>query len=231
MRAWTYQEVKRKVERELDLTEEAFIDENEMMDYCNAAIDEAEAEILKIHEDYFLTSEPLELVSGTANYPLPTSTYAAKLRALVYSSGGRIYSIARVRGSAKYLDIAETNNSPSGSEDYRYFLSNAGTEDGFQINLVPPSREDGEVVTVWFIRNAERVTDASDVIDIPEFAQFIVTYMKAMCRAKENGGEMPADAAALVEQQRKLMIETLTQMVPDDDDTVEQDMSHYVEHN
>lgn len=68
-------------------------------------------------------------------------------------------------------------------------------------------------------------------IECPEFANFIMTYVKALCNAKENGGKITQEDAALIEQQRGMMVDTLTQMVQDDDDTVTQDLSHYFEHS
>lgn len=232
MRAWTYAELEAKVQKDLDMQEELFVTPTEMMGYCNEAIDEAEAEIMKIHEDYFLTSDSIALVNGTSDYDLPDDIYAQKIRGITYNDGSQVYEVRRIRNYHKFLRIAESGLANNAQEDYQYYLKNPGTADGYQMVLVPPSREDSsDNVTLWYIRNAERITDSGDVLDIPEFANFVMAYMKAMCRAKENGGEMPSDAAALVQQQRKQMVDTLTEQVPDDDNTVQMDLSHYWEHS
>ena len=42
---WTWAQVKTKIMNDLDLNEETFIRPSELLEYCNEAIDEAEAEI------------------------------------------------------------------------------------------------------------------------------------------------------------------------------------------
>jgi hypothetical protein len=71
MRYWTFAEIKAKVESDLGMEDEDFVSADEMLAYGNEAIDEAEAEIHTINEDYFLTMGPISLVSGTDSYDLP----------------------------------------------------------------------------------------------------------------------------------------------------------------
>lgn len=232
MRLWTYAEIDAKVRKDTDTKDENFISPTEMMGYCNEAIDEAEAEILTLYEDYFLTSEALSLVEGTANYDLPSDIYAQKIRSIIYSDGANtLYEIKPISNLQKFLKIAEGQMAGGEAEDYRYFLKNSATE-GNQLVLVPESREtSATVATLWYIRNALRVTASSDEIDIPEFANFILAYMKARCRAKEENGVIPGDAAAQVEQQRKMMVDTLKGRVPDDNNQIPMDLSIYQEHS
>ena len=53
-----------RVQEEMDTQAEVFIDESEYIIYMNDAIDEAEAEIHSMNEDYMLTSSPLDIVGG-----------------------------------------------------------------------------------------------------------------------------------------------------------------------
>jgi hypothetical protein len=225
MRSWSYSEIKSKVEDDLDIKDELFITTDELMGYCNEAIDEAEAEIQGIYEDYFLTSESIDLVSGTSEYALPTDIYANKIRALIYSNGSTIYPVKRLKGSKEFVTLPLVQS----GDDYRYILKNtAGT--GPRLVLYPASREtSSSVLTIWYIRNAARITDDSDTCDIPEFANFIMQYMKVRCYEKEGHPNLDFAVAAL-EKQRKLMVDTLTGMVPDGDDEVERDLSFYEEH-
>lgn len=231
MRRWTLGEARAKVLRDMDMTDELFVTPDEILGYFNEAIDEAEAEIMKIHEDYFLTNTQPTLISGTASYDLPDDIYAQKIRALIYQSGDRIYQAHRIRNFNKFLNITEADYNPNSTQEYQFYIKNPDITTGYQLVLSPPAQEDGTPLTLWYIRNASRVVDDEDIIDIPEFANFVMTYVKAMCAAKENGGDMPPVWASRVQQQREMMVSTLTGMVPDDEDTVDGDFSHYMEHS
>src|SRR6185503_10480631 len=101
-----YSTAKAKVERDLDLEEENFIQDEEMLEYFNEALREAEAEVLAIYEDYLLDSASLALVIGTSKYDLPNGIYDSKIRGVIYSNGSIIYEIKRIRSAHKFLDRA-----------------------------------------------------------------------------------------------------------------------------
>lgn len=228
MRIWTYEELDAKVRQDLDIEQETFIQTSEMLGYANEAIDEAEAEILKLHQDYFLTSDALTLVSGTDAYDLPADIYGGKLRGVIYRNGSTRYMVQKYRRMDKFAKIMD-DSIGSGANFYKYYIRNSSTL-GNQMVLVKTPVESGAFITRWYIRNAARMVDGTSRLDIPEFANFVLTCMKGMCRAKDNGMVMPADAAAMIQQQRQMMVDTLGEMIEDDDDTVEGDFSHYEEH-
>jgi len=122
MRYWTYLEIKTKVQKDLDLEDEDFITESELLGYCNEAIDEAEGEIHTLYEDYFLDSALLPLMVGQSAYSLPTGIFASKLRGVIYNDGSLIYQITKFKETKKFLAIAEANNSTSSY--YQYLLKN-----------------------------------------------------------------------------------------------------------
>ena len=64
------------------------------------------------------------------------------------------------------------------------------------------------------------------LIDIPEFATFIMQWVKCRCLKKEGDPRLKEEAELLV-QQKKQMVDTLTQMIPDDDDKIYMDLSFY----
>lgn len=228
----TYSDIRDKILRELDLEDEVFISEDEILGYYNDAVDDAEAEILGIYEDYFLTSEVLALELGTSGYSLPTDIYANKIRRLIYDNGsGQIYEIPRIRDWKKFLKKAIGDRYDTGGLDYQYMLQNVSADTGVQLLLVPPSKETSEdSVRIWYIRNANHATTDSDKCDIPEFMSFIYASMRCSIRRKEFNGDVPPTELQELERQRKLMIDTLTSMVPDDQTEIEQDLTHYMEH-
>ena len=79
MKYWTWAELKDKVQRDLDLEGEVFINETELLGYANEAIDEVERQVHTLYEDYFLTKAVISLVDGTEEYALPTDIYAFKI--------------------------------------------------------------------------------------------------------------------------------------------------------
>lgn len=231
MRIWTYTELKTKVENDLDMAGESFVVTQEWIDLFNEAVDEAEAEIHKLYEDYFLTKDTVTLVNGTASYSMPSDIYGNKIRALLYSNGSLRYPIKKYSNLKKFESILEDEQVSSGVTEYKYYVLNQNVTDGYKLVLVPTPAESGAYVTRWYIRNAFKFTGTgSERLDIPEFANFVMEYVKAKIRAKENGGVITADMAAVVQQQRQMMIDTLTSMIPDADTEIPVDLSHYMEH-
>ena len=226
MQYWTYQAIKEKVESDLDLKDESFITPEELMGYCNEAIDDAESEIHAIYEDYFLNSETLALTEGQSEYSLPSDIFANKIRAVIYSNGSINYPVKRIRDSRKFYTLALINQFGQ-ADDYCYILKNPSAATGMKLVLYPASREtSSNNVTIWYIRNANRITSESDVCDIPEFVNFVIQFMKVRCYEKESHPNL-AMAIGALEKQRKLMVDTLTEMVPDSDNTIEMDLSFY----
>lgn len=225
----TYLQASTKVIQDLDLEDETFIQASELLGYFNEGIREAEAEILTIYEDYFLTNTTLALVNGTAIYNLPAGIYASKIRAIIYNNQSIIYEIKRIRTAKRFLERALIRYQDP-TDEYRYILLNNSVSAGVQIELSPASKETSSSnAVIWFIREVSEVALSTDVIDIPEFINFIYAFVKGKCKQKENAGVMPADAAQEIEQQRGMMTSTLSNRVPDDDNEVTKDISFYQE--
>lgn len=66
------------------------------------------------------------------------------------------------------------------------------------------------------------------LIDIPEFAPYVIQYVKCKCLPKEGDPRLE-DERALLQKLEIDMIASLTNAIPDDDDTVQGDFSHYYE--
>lgn len=242
MQAVTYSQIDSKVRKDLDLQDDGnFIGHDEMAGYANDGIDIAEAVILKLDEDYFLTKTPLSLVSGQSDILLPSDIYAQKIRAIIYKNQGRIFEVRRLRDPKSFLERAWINDQVNNTEEYRYFLRmDAGVAQAV-MELTPPAYESGAFLTMHYIRNAARVplieegsnraAQLATILDIPEFRSVIEQYMKMRCyeKMKDKIAEEKAEKklGALLEA----MTNTLTNRVPDRDDVVPQDFSHYEEMN
>lgn len=222
----TYLEIRTKVEEDLDLQDELFIQDSELLGYCNEAIDEAEAEIHTIYEDYFLTYDYISLVNGQEEYDLPSNIYANKIRGIVYSDGATIYNVPKLKHSDMF-QLIELSNQYSTTDFYKYMIVNRAEGLNPKMLLVPNSREDGtNRLKIWYLRNANRMVDDTSICDIPEFSQFVVKYMKVECYKKEGHPNI-AIATQDLEMQRRQMIATLSNMIPDGDTEIQKDLSIY----
>lgn len=226
---WTYLELREKIERDADVEAELFIQPEELMGYVNEAIDEAEAEVKGLYEDYFLSRDTLTLVSGTNEYSLPANIYAHKIRRMIYRNGVRVYTVSRVRDWKKF-EVYEDNkvyNSSSGVDEYCYFIINesAGSP---KLLFTPDVLESGSYITIWYLRQANRIESDSDVLDIPEAKNFVCQYAKMRIYEKESH-PMLEKAMRDVEKERGLLQSILAAMVPDADNEIEMDMSFYEE--
>src|SRR3954470_8745840 len=126
----TWSELKTKIEADLDLQDEDFVTASELLGYANEAVDEAEAEIHTLYEDYFLTEGTITLIAGTSSYALPSDIYGSKIRGVIFSNNGLIYPVKRIRNSKKFELIANIRFISSSTDDYRYLLKNASAAAG-----------------------------------------------------------------------------------------------------
>lgn len=223
MKTWTYAEAKAKIERDLDMQEETFVTPDEMVMYFNDAIDECEAEIHNLFEDYFLTEASITLVPGTDRYSLPSDIYANKIRSLWFNDGNLRYQVKRTRHkNLPFTDMSDIV--------YSYQMQHRSPGEGITIKLNPSVTHAGNYLHIQYIRNANRVYLGTDVIDIPECMGFVFAYVKEKVCNKETHPLLQS-AQAQLEKQRELLLVTLKSMTIDDDNEIEADLSFYDDMN
>jgi hypothetical protein len=223
MKLWTYAEASQKIERDLDLQEEKFITPSELMGIFNDAIDEAEQSVLGLFEDYLLCEKQYVLVPGKDRYSLPDDIYANKIRYLWFNDGRTRYQIKRVR-----VDTLPFADLPCIA--YTFQVQHRDPDEGVTIKLYPSVSDSGAYLNLQYIRNANRITDDSSVIDLPEAMNFIFAYVKARVYAKETNPLLQV-AMSDLEAQRGFLQSTLKSMTVDDDNEIIPDMSFYYEMN
>jgi len=84
----------------------------------------------------------------------------------------------------------------------------------------------GGAVTLY-VAATENIVLAT-LIDIPEFSEFTMQWVKCCCMAKDKDPGLSQEVSKL-ESMKKQMVDTLTNGIPDDDDTIEPDFSAYQE--
>jgi len=82
-------------------------------------------------------------------------------------------------------------------------------------------------VIIYYIRDAAVPTDPADLIDFPEFWNFIAQHMIVECLAKELGNPRIEREMMKLQELKTQVIDTLSEMVPDQDDKLEKDINSY----
>lgn len=246
MKLFTYSDLETRVRKDLDLQDsDNFVGNDEMVTYFNEAIEDCESEIMSLNQDYFLKQGTITLVQGTASYSLPTDIYAQKIRALIYSNGPKIYPIQRIKELHEFYKYEETNYYASGETEYGYILRNDTAGSSSTLSLSPPAIESGAFVKIWYIRHSQRIPLIGEVVngvtttraiqlavvvDIPEWADYLVQFAKCRCYEKEMDPRLPQAVEALANR-KKMMVESLSKQVIDNSDEVPMDLEFYMEHN
>lgn len=229
----TLADLRSKIERDLDLEAEEFVQPEEAIEYINDAISIAEAHIIKLglRDKYFHTRAQISLITGQEDYDLPANVYANKINKIVYERGATLYTLRPIDSSEMYEDIQFLNKYVT-TDFYRYLIRHdaPGVE---KLQIVPKARIDVvNGLTVWYFRDANKLALDTDICDLPEICyQFIYQYFRVRTYEKEKGTAWQL-ALADLEKITELMIETLTQQITDSTLTeVEKDMTIYQEHS
>jgi hypothetical protein len=212
-----------RVQDELDLQDEDFIDQDEIINYIRNGVNQAKNIINTLYEDYFLARpHEITLVSGTDEYALPSDIYAQKIRKVLFDDGSEKKVIRRIRSLEETMLLEDTDN-------YAYLITNDAT-DGLNITFYPSVTTNGNYVKVWYLRSAKTLSALTDVLDVPEAEDYIVQFAKDKCKNKEMMTPDAPKSAALMEEE-KLLIEGLSTRQPDDDNEIEPNTQYQWEHN
>lgn len=218
----TYSNIKTKLENDLDLIDEDFITEAELLGYMNEAIDDCESIIhnLGLEAKYFKTTDTLTLVSGTADYSPPADIFANKYVGIYYINGSRKYKINMRRNQDHILD--DTTGT-----DYEYDLLNLTA--GIKMRLYPTPVESGAYITRFYIRNVRKLTTSTastNTCEIPESINFIYQHVKCRVYEKEGNPNLP-DAQSKLIQQHDLMVQNLQEFTQDGNNQIQPDFTFY----
>jgi len=221
----TLKQIRDKVIDDLDLYEETFVDEPELNAFINEGIAKVESAIHTLYEDYFLAPYTFTVEQGVNLYDYPPDIYANKVRMLLFSDGTDAYEVKRSMDVKKDL-LYETIVEPSAGCTLKWYPVN-GADTGKKIRLFPDTTDTGEI-ELWYIRNAKVLVNDEDVCDIDEFANVVELYVKTQVYLKD-GDPRTSSMAALEEKAGIRMVNTLSDMVQDDDNYVQADYDHYEE--
>jgi hypothetical protein len=211
-RTWTKQEFENKVLLEHDLQEESFISPAEMTNYINEGIDWAESIVIGLYEDYYLDRTDWMPIVDEAL--LPTFIYANKLRRV---------ELANNHGLTKQI-FKNANLDPN------FFGYNIFHKHGESPKIVFENIPiEYTKYRLTYTRNANRVVNANDVIDLPEVAVYYAQqFVKMRCYQKERD-QMAFKASEEVMAMEQSMTDALSNITNDGSDQLEPDISFYDE--
>jgi len=227
----TLKQLRERVQADLDLQDETFIEDSDINAWINEAIKKAEAEIHTLYEDYFLSYEAKAITAGTYEYDYPADIYGNKIRKIVFEGGGSSHEVKRAKDLAKATDRDIYETGTSHVLEWTPFNSSSGRK----IRLFPLAGRTG-TLRIWYIRNARQLVDETvdDVItladaqscDIDEFERYILQAVKTECFFKD-GDPRAIQSKQIEEQLKQNMITTLSNMVPDNNNEIPMDFSFY----
>lgn len=227
----TYSQIKTKIENDLDLIDQDFVSETELLGYINEALADAEAVVhnLGLESKYFLTMDTMTITSGTSDYSMPSNIYANKLVKIFFNDTGgtRKYEIFRIRNLNDIPWILT-------GEDYKYNILNleldATPHGGVTFRMYPTPVEVGPFIQRYYIRNVRvmttSTTDPNNVFEIAESVNFLYQHIKVRVYEKEGNPNLEK-AVMDLKLQHDLMVQNLQEQVQDNNTQIMPDFTFY----
>lgn len=139
--------------------------------------------------------------------------------------GARRYEVRKIR------NLSDTQYFYPG-DDYRFMIFNLQqSAGGNQLNLYPTPQETGPLIMVQYIRELHRLTssltDPTNVCELPECVNYLFQYMKWRIAVKRRLAEVAAEEKKNVQIEYELLQQTFKEMVPDENNKVQLDLSAY----
>lgn len=225
----TLKDIRDQLKDELDMVEEQWLDDPALDRMINSAIAKANRKILTIYEDYFLSNHSVEIASGDSLVDYPADIYANKIRNITYVNApiGGNGSVAIEVKPVRRLKDAVAYNALHGDVGGQYSRSwlPYDAEDTRKIKLMPETGVSGRL-DMWYIREAKKLVNDTDVCDIDEFADYVVQVAKVAFYRYDGDPRYREEKGEELELE-KSMVDTLTNMKDDENNEVVADLSFY----
>lgn len=224
----TRQDIRVKVQLELDLMSTSgsyvkgasHITPSEINGHISDSVKLIASYVHNLYEDYYMTIQNYNLVTGTQDYALPNNIYVNKIRRIIYNNGANKYKITRLTNIDDIPYISD-------NDYYKYMLVNNGLVD--ILRLFPKAYEtSANTMQVYYCRRPKELALDTDYLDIPEdFDNVVVQDVKYRCLSKEPENPMLPVIDKLRNEALAQMISTLSKRVPDDQTDIRPDTSFY----
>lgn len=225
MQLFALSDINTKLGNDYDITDENFVNLQELVGYINEAIDDSETAIHTLHHEdkYFLVPTTFSWVSGTSDYVLPSDIYGNKIRLVQYSNLPLIYPIHRVKKLDR-IPFFQPN------DKYEYIIINS-TAGGVKARFYPTPTETSTNVILWYIRNMKRITtniaDATNICEVPECVNFVYQHVRRSLAKKTRRADMIQMENDSLKEQYSLMLDALKEMTVDEDTKIPMDLASY----
>lgn len=231
-KAWTWGQMWTSISEELEIADEDFVSKAKCREWANEGIDDAESLIHTLNEEYFLTYQaPVEFEVGIDAVDLPDNIYASKIRSIIISNGRDAYELKRLTSLEKFITYRQSRLDTTLNKGPLVYFPVNESESAPRCMFSPATTTDEWSYEFWYYRNANRLEDDEDVCDIPEFTSYVFQWIRERVEWKRRAGSATHRAAQVeLERLRAQMMNTLKDMVIDGDNGIEQDLSHYEEH-
>lgn len=216
----TWAKIREEIQSEYDLSEETFVTPSELLQYANSAIEDIEKEIHTIHDKYFHAEDSISLIQGNKDYNLPTDIFANKITGIYFSNGADKYEVKEIKDLRDIIDI-------EADDDYRYKIVNT-TAGGTKLRLYPAAKDSATSLRIFYRRRIKLFVNDTDILDIPEAKEFVKQFVIDKAINKERMTPDAPESAALT-RKRKALLDSLENMIDDDNTDLTINMDFYEE--
>lgn len=181
-RQWTLPDLRGVARRRADMENSDFVDDDELDDYLNEGISELYDLLVTHYEDYFINTEDITLVSGTASYAVDNSLYKI-LRVFYKDSNNYRWEMERF-DLGDYANWYDARILPvTTGEHYRYRLMDRSI-------YIYPTPQAAGTVEIWFAPSAPHLsTDVATLsyTFVNGWEEYVVNHAAiAMLRKEES---------------------------------------------
>lgn len=216
---WTLDKIIRKVQDDLELHAEIFTTPDDLQQFCYDAIDDAEETIIDCFSDFFLAFTDYNVTAGEGFLAIPDDIYELRIRGLYYDKNS--FNQASGTSLSNWYKIKkitlETMANVDQNDLYQYRIVNNAS--GPVISMYPNIRNESEGrFRLWYIRQAIRPENGTDIIERGLRPQFLIAHMKVSVLVKENSDFLMVAKEELDKQKAKL-INSLSRLSDDEEDS------------
>ena len=176
----TLLEMKEKIKSDLEMREEQYLPDSDIVKLINDAVSDAHKHIVRVYEDYFLSFYTQPLAADQSIITLPTDIFADKIRAIIYRDGdigsaSITCEFSKVKSLRDAMNVRNIISNNSGA--MRLWLLTDQSVSSRAIKLIPETGRAG-FVDMWYVRRPAIMVNDSDLCPIPEFADYVVQKAK-----------------------------------------------------
>lgn len=216
---WTLDRMVTKIQNDLELHAEIFIQPSDIKQFIYDAIDDAEELIVNSFSDFYLTFQDYTVDAGASSLVIPDDIYEVRIRGLYYDNNSYNQNTSGSLGNWYKIkkQSLETIANVDDNDLYQYRIINDSA--GARIQVFPDIRNASTGrFRLWYIRHAVRPADDLDVIERGLRPQYLIAHAKESILAKENSDFLPVAQKARVVQTEKL-VNSLSRLSDDEEDS------------